>query len=306
MAVIEIDNVSKWYDEVLGVSEIHTRIEPGVTGLLGANGAGKSTLLKLLTGQIKPSAGTIRISGEPVWNNNSIYAKIGFCPDTESLYDYMTGFQFLCYIARLNGQSKQNAQKTAERGLERVGLTEAANKRIGAYSKGMRQRVKYAQSILHDPEYLFLDEPLSGMDPIGRNALVELIREFGRQEKIVLVSSHILHEVQEMTNRVLVLNNGMLLAEGTVQEIRELIDEQPRHIQILTPDRQTLSNRLVTYPEVQTLSFGEEENELIVQITSPDDFYNRLDSLVLDEGIKIQQLVATDDNLESIFEYLVK
>lgn len=305
MATIEISNLSKWYGQVLGVSNVTTHIYPGVTGLLGPNGAGKSTLLKLLTGQIKADTGEAKVDGIPVWDHIALYERIGFCPDSEKFYERLTGIEFLTYMARLHGNPKSHAMKIANESLERVGLQDAAEKRIGAYSKGMRQRIKFAQAVIGEPDVIFLDEPLSGMDPIWRSGTVNLIREYGRMGKTILVSSHILHEVEEMTNRILVLNNGLLLAEGAVQEIRELIEEQPRHVRIITPERQRLSNILVACDEVQTISFGDDPDEITVQTTSPDSFYQRMEGIVLDEELPIRQIVTLDDNLESVFNYLV-
>ncbi len=306
MASIEINDLSKWYGEVIGVSNINAKIDPGVTGLLGPNGAGKSTLLKLLTGQIKADTGSAKIGNQQIWNNPSMFDIVGFCPDLEKFYESLTGLDFMTYTARLHGMSKTQGKKKAIDMLEKMGLADAVNKRIGAYSKGMRQRIKFGQAILHDPEVIFLDEPLGGMDPIGRQETVEMIHEFERQGKTVVVSSHILHEVEEMTSRILVLNNGLLLAEGDVHEIRELIDEQPRHVRIVTSERQRLTTRLVEYPEVQSISFAEDPNELVVQTTVPDSFYNRMDDLIFDHNIPIHQMITLDDNLQSVFEYLVK
>jgi ABC-2 type transport system ATP-binding protein len=170
----------------------------------------------------------------------------------------------------------------------------------------MKQRLKFAQAILHDPSVIFLDEPLSGMDPVGRHHVVTMIQQYGRMGKTVVVSSHILHEVEAMTNQIMLLNHGMLLAEGEVHEIRELIDEQPRHVQIMTKQRQVLSNLLVQCEEVQSISFGDRDDELIVQTRKPDIFYTHLNTLVVEKNIPVQQIIALDDNLQSIFEYLVK
>ncbi len=306
MAQIKMQQLSKWYGEVIGVSNISADISTGVTGLLGPNGSGKTTLFKLLTGLVKADTGDAKIDNERIWDNPEIYKTVGYCPSLERFYENMTGHEFLTYMARLNGMNKANAQKRALECLERMALSDAAHKAIGAYSKGMRQRVKFAQAILHEPSVIFLDEPLSGMDPIGRQQTVQLIREYGAMGKTVVVSSHILHEVEEMTKRILLLNNGMLLAEGEVYEIRELIEEQPRHVRIRCPERRQLSNALVQYPEVQTLTFDEEPDDLIVQTTSPDSFFNRLNELVLEDEMPIHSIETLDDNLQSVFDYLVK
>ena len=306
MAIVSLQNVSKWYGEVIGVSDVTCEIRPGVSGLLGPNGAGKTTLFKVLTGLMQVDTGRITVDGKPVWNNPDIFHQMGLCPSSEALYEQLSGLEFLTYMGRLHGNSDSDARERAMHTLGEVGLTEAAHKPIGAFSKGMRQRVKFAQSIQHDPQVLLLDEPLSGMDPIGRHAVVQRIKRYGEEGKTVIVSSHILHEVEEMTNRILLLNNGMLLAEGVVQEIRELIEEQPRQVQIISPEMRRLSNKLIEFEEVKTIRFGEDPNELIVQTHSPDVFFPRLTALVLDEDIPITQMNTLDDNLQSVFEYLVK
>lgn len=306
MAILQLKSLSKWYGEVIGVSSINATIGPGVTGLLGPNGAGKTTLMRLVTGQIKADTGSVQIDDEPVWNNPRIYTVLGLCPDIESSYDYETGLQFLTFMARLNGLEKTKAVQTAWEALNEVGLTEAAHKRAGAYSKGMKQRLKFAQAILHDPQVLLLDEPMSGLDPLGRHHIVELIQSYGRQGKTVVVSSHILHEVEEMTHQIMLMNHGLLLAEGDVHEIRELIEEQPRKVQIISPQRQQLSNLLVRCEEVQSIAFGEDPEELIVQTRAPDPFYMHLNAIVTEKAIPVRQIITLDDNLQSIFEYLVK
>jgi ABC-2 type transport system ATP-binding protein len=306
MAVISIQNLSKWYGEVIGVSHVTCEIQPGVTGLLGPNGAGKTTFFKLISGRIKPDTGTVAIDGQPVWDHPDIYRVLGYCPSLERFYENMTGLEFLMYMARLNGLSKKEARRRSLECLEMMDLLDGAQKLMGAYSKGMRQRAKFAQAILHEPEVLYLDEPLSGMDPIGRYKAVERVREYGQTGRTVIVSSHILHEVEEMTNQVMLLNNGMLLAEGDVLEIRELLEEQPRHVRIQTPERRRLSNLLVQCPEVQTITFGDEPDLLIVQTTEADSFYPRLNEIVLKEKLAIQEVITLDDNLQSVFDYLVK
>lgn len=306
MVTIELNNLSKWYGEVIGVSNLSATIQPGVTGLLGPNGAGKSTLFKMLNGLLKADTGTATINGMPVWNNPEIYRLTGYCPDAEKFYEHMTGYQFLIYIARLNGNSKAKAKEIAKQMLDLIGLLHAADQKIGGYSKGMRQRIKLAQAVSHDPQVIFLDEPLSGMDPESRQVVVNLINQWGEDGKIVLVSSHILHEIENMTKRILVLNNGLLLAEGEVFEIRELIDEQPRHVQLFSPERQRLSSMLIECPAVQTIQFGDQPQELLVLTTSPDEFFQQVQKYVIEDGISVSQMSTLDENLQSIFEYLVK
>ena len=198
-SVVATDHVSKWYGQVIGLNDISVEVRPGVTGLLGPNGAGKSTFLKLVTGQLKPSKGTVRVLGEPIWGNPGLYARVGFCPEQDSFYERMTGLQWVTALVRLNGLSVTAARDAAREALDTVDLLDAADKKIGAYSKGMRQRVKLAQAVVHDPELLVLDEPLAGMDPIARRKVVRLIQRWGREGKSVLVSRHILHEIESMT-----------------------------------------------------------------------------------------------------------
>src|SRR6185436_20261498 len=207
-------------------------LPPGITGLLGPNGAGKSTFLKLITGQLKPSKGDIAVLGEPIWRNPVLYRRIGFCPEQDAFYERMTGLEWVSALVRLNGAGEREAGELAHRALEMVDLLDARGKKIAAYSKGMRQRVKLAQALVHDPELLILDEPLSGMDPLGRRKTMKMIREWAKQGKSILVSSHILHEIESITSNILLINNGRILAEGNVHEIRDLIDTHPHTVYI--------------------------------------------------------------------------
>ena len=215
-ALIQAEHLSKWYGQVNGLNDVSAVIPRGITGLLGPNGAGKSTFMKLMTGQIKPSQGSIRVFGEPIWGNPAIYARIGFCPEQDAFYDRMTGLEWVSALVRLNGLGDAEADQAARAALDKVDLIGAADKKIGAYSKGMRQRVKLAQALVHDPELLILDEPLTGMDPLMRRKTIRLIKDWARAGKHIIVSSHILHEVESMTSNILLINNGRIVAEGNV------------------------------------------------------------------------------------------
>ena len=230
--IISADHVSKWYGQVIGLNDVSVNVPHGVTGLLGPNGAGKSTFMKLITGQLQPSKGTVKVMGEPIWRNPKLYFHIGFCPEQDAFYDRMTGLEWVTALVRLNGLSEREADEAARRALTAVDLMDAAGKKIGAYSKGMRQRVKLAQAIVHDPDLLILDEPLAGMDPLARRRTIRLIREWARAGKSILVSSHILHEIESMTANILLINNGRILAEGDVHHIRDLIDEHPHTVYV--------------------------------------------------------------------------
>ena len=204
--VVRAEHLSKWYGQVIGLNDVTVTVAPGVTGLLGPNGAGKSTFMKLMTGQLVPSKGSVSVFGEPIWENPGLYFRIGFCPEQDAFYEQMTGLEWVTSLVRLNGVESSEADRLARRALEYVDLTDAGGKKIGAYSKGMRQRIKMAQAIVHDPELIILDEPLAGMDPILRRRTIRLIKEWGREGKSIIVSSHILHEIESMTSTILLIN----------------------------------------------------------------------------------------------------
>jgi len=304
-AVLVAEHLSKWYGEVSGLNDVSVAIPRGVTGLLGPNGAGKSTFMKLVTGQLAPSTGTVRVLGEPIWGNPALYARIGFCPDQDAFYERMTGRRWLEALVRLNGLRRADADAAATRALEVVDLIDAADRRIGSYSKGMRQRVKLAQAIVHDPELLILDEPLSGMDPLMRRRTIRLIKDWARAGKSVLVSSHILHEVEAMTSNILLVNNGRILAEGNVHQIRELIDEHPHTVFVRAVDPRRLAQHLLSQDDVLSVTF--EEGAVVIQTAKPDVFYTRLTALAAsgDAGA-IDAITSPDDNLQAVFKYLVK
>jgi ABC-2 type transport system ATP-binding protein len=303
--MIATEHLSKWYGQVSGLNDVTVTVPPGITGLLGPNGAGKSTFMKLVTGQLKPSKGTVKILGEPIWGNPALYHRIGFCPEQDAFYDRMTGLAWVTALVSLNGLEPAEAEAAAKRALEAVDLMEAADKKIGAYSKGMRQRVKMAQALAHDPEVLILDEPLSGMDPLMRRRTIRLIREWGRSGKSVLVSSHILHEIESMTSNILLINNGRILAEGNVHQIRELIDTHPHSVFIRAEDPKAIARALLVEDGVISMRF--EPGAMIVETARPDAFYARLtDMAASGEAGVIDEVTSPDDNLQAVFKYLVK
>ncbi len=303
--IVTAEHLSKWYGQVSGLNDVTVTVPPGITGLLGPNGAGKSTFMKLITGQLKPSKGSVHVLGEPIWGNPAVYFRIGFCPEQDSFYDRMTGLEWVTALVRLNGLSPQEADAAARRALEAVDLLDAADKKIGAYSKGMRQRVKLAQAIVHDPELLILDEPLSGMDPLARRRTIRMIKDWARAGKSILVSSHILHEIESMTANILLINNGRILAEGNVHQIRDLIDEHPHTVFIRAENPRALARRFLSEDDVISLRF--EADAVIVETARPDAFYARLTDLAAsgDAG-PIDEVTSPDDNLQAVFKYLVK
>jgi ABC-2 type transport system ATP-binding protein len=261
--------------------------------------------MKLITGQLKPSKGSVRVLGEPIWGNPALYFRIGFCPEQDAFYDRMTGLEWVTALVRLNGLGETEAANAAKAALDQVDLMSAADKKIGAYSKGMRQRVKMAQALVHDPELLILDEPLSGMDPIMRRKTIRLIKEWARAGKSVLVSSHILHEIEAMTSNILLVHNGRILAEGNVHQIRDLIDEHPHTIYIKADDPRALARQFLADDNMLSLKF--DPGALIIQTAKPDLFYARLTELAASgEAGAVDEVTSPDDNLQAVFQYLVK
>jgi len=303
--IIAADHLSKWYGQVIGLNDVSVNVPPGVTGLLGPNGAGKSTFMKLVTGQLKPSKGSIAVLGAPIWGNPAAYFRIGFCPEQDAFYERMTGLEWVTALVRLNGVSESEAAAIGRRALESVDLVDAANKKIGAYSKGMRQRIKMAQALAHEPELLILDEPLAGMDPIARRKTIRLIKDLGRTGRSVLVSSHILHEIESMTANILLINQGRIVAEGNVHQIRDLIDEHPHTVYIKADQTRALAREFLAQDDVLSLKF--EDEAVVVQTARPDAFYARLTELAASGELGgIHEVTSPDDNLQAVFQYLVK
>lgn len=304
--IVAFHEVSKWYGNVIGLNKLTIQIPAGVTGLLGPNGAGKSTFLQLATGQLCPSQGTIRVLGEPVWNHPSLNRQIGLCPEQDAFYEWMSGWDFVHTCARLAGMSRADARAATAQSLEAVGMTRNKDRRIRGYSKGMRQRTKMAQTLVHGPMVLFLDEPMTGVDPIARHDLMEIIQRLGNEGKSVVVSSHVLHEVQSLTPNIILLNHGRLLAVGQVREIRDLIDKHPHHIVLVCDNCRRLAARLVSWEDVEGIRVLAGDKAIMVETRSPDGFYSRLPQLSLEDGTAIKEVYSDDDNLQAVFKYLVQ
>jgi len=303
--IIEMKNLCKWYNQVMAVNDVTLNLYTGITGLLGPNGAGKTTLIRLIVGLLKPDRGEIKVFGEHIWNNYTLNHRIGYCPDHDAFYEGMTGFQFIVNLAMLNGFTRSEAEDRALDVLRTVNMLDNKDKRIGAYSKGMKQRIKLAQTLLHDPDLILLDEPLSSMDPLGRHDTIELIRQLEQEGKSVIVSSHILHEVEAMTDNIILINNGRILAEGDVHEIRELIDRHPHNVYVNCDKPRLLASILVGYDDVVSTNISKEDSALIVETTKPDEFYSRLPAIILENDIKVENLYSPDDNLQAVFKYLI-
>jgi ABC-2 type transport system ATP-binding protein len=305
--ILALESVSVWYGEVIGLNDVDVRVGPGVTGLLGPNGAGKTTMIRLVTGQIPPNKGRVEVLGREPFARPDLYRDVGLCPDLDAFYESMTGLELVTYLARLSGFGATEARRRALDLLDRVRLTDAKDRKLGGYSKGMRQRVKLAQALVHDPRLLVLDEPLTGLDPVGRREVIDLVRELADEGRHLLVSSHILHEVEAMTSRVLLIHRGRILADGEVHEIRALIDEHPHHVEIRCDDARSLARRLLEFDDVVRVSLDPSgDGRLVVETVRPEEFYGRMPEIVLASGVKIEKLASPDDNLEAVFHYLVR
>ena len=286
--VVEFDGVSKWYGNVIGLNKLTLRIPPGITGLLGPNGAGKSTLLQLATGQLRPSQGHVRVLGHRAWNNPAPMRDVGLCPEQDAFYEWMTGQDFIRTCARLSGMGRRAAAAAAEKTLATVGMTEHMHRPLRGYSKGMRQRIKLGQALVHEPRVLFLDEPFTGTDPVARRDLLDVIHGLEKTGRSVVVSSHVLHEVEALTPNVIVLHRGRLVAEGQVQQIRDLIDQHPHRIVLVSDDYRMLAARLVCWEDVEGVKMLRSDGEVLVETRRPDAFYARLPALSLEDGTAIR------------------
>jgi ABC-2 type transport system ATP-binding protein len=304
--VIVARTLSKWYGEVIGLNTLELTVHPGITGMVGPNGSGKSTFFKLVSGLIKPSVGSITVLGENPWGNPALMARIGLCPDYDNLNDEHTARYFLRIVGGLHGMARPALDKRIDEVFDIVGMVGAADRRIGGFSKGMRQRMKIAGAMLHEPELLLLDEPLSGTDPLGRREIIDLVhllyKEHGHN---VIVSSHVLHEVERLTDNVVVVYKGRAVATGHIREIRDLIDQHPHNIIVEADKLDELVKRFVAMDSVVSVHFAPDRSNVVLQVTKPDEFFNSMPDLVRATGANVSKMYSLDDSLESVFRYLV-
>ncbi|MCH1527382.1 MAG: ABC transporter ATP-binding protein [Candidatus Poseidoniaceae archaeon] len=301
--VILFDRVSKTYGRISALGGVSLGISGGVTGILGMNGAGKSTMFKLMMGKIKPSSGAIRLFGTDPWKNPAPYSRIGFVPEHEKLYDWMTALDFVTTFARLHGMTRDEATKEAERVLSFVSLDEVMHKRIGQFSKGMRQRVKIAHALVNDPELIILDEPLQGCDPLARTTIMNVIKELGAMGRTVLVSSHILHEIERITEQIVILHRGRVLALGNSHAIREMLDQHPHKILLDCEKPRELAKSIIDIDEVTGMSFSNPE-KLLIETKHLGEVHQKLPQIIIDSGEKVTGIDNPDDDLQSILLYL--
>jgi ABC-2 type transport system ATP-binding protein len=302
MTVIRIEHVSRWYRNVVAVNDVSMTIGPGVTGLLGPNGAGKSTLIALMSGFLAPSTGTVTLDGEPLWRNEQVYRRVGLVPEREALFDYLTGRQFVVAMAELHGLADPGA--AAQWALGVIEMTDAQNRPMSTYSKGMRQRVKMASALVHDPEVLLLDEPFNGMDPRQRIHLMELLRRMGDEGRTVLFSSHILEEVEQVARQIEVVVAGRHAASGDFGAIRRLMTDRPNRFVLRTADDRRLASALLADPSVRGARLRS-EGGIEVEASDFGRFSEVLPRLAREHGVRLHEVTPTDESLESVFAYLV-
>jgi ABC-2 type transport system ATP-binding protein len=306
MSAIVVDHVSKWYGEVSALNEVSLEIAPGVMGLLGPNGAGKSTLLKLMSGQLNPSIGQIEILGETYPNNPGLFAKVGLCPEQDSLWEEFSGPEFLVAMLRMQGWLAKDAEARAKELIGLLDLQQAGKRRVGGYSKGMRQKLRIAQSFAHNPDVLFLDEPMTGLDATSRTLISDLVRDMGERGVTVVVSSHILHEVEALTKDMVLINHGQMRARGNVYEIRELLTNHPLQLEMRVSDRRKLAQAMMSLDHVVKVELPhEEEDRLVVFTRLQNEFFRELPEVLREADVHIEQLYAEDEDMESVFKYLV-
>jgi ABC-2 type transport system ATP-binding protein len=301
VSVIQIDKVSRWYVNVVAVNDVTMTIGPGVTGLLGPNGAGKSTLITMMAGFLPPSTGTVTLDGVPVWQHQAAYRQIGLVPETEAVYDTLSGAQFVRANAELQGLSNPAAAATAA--ISTVEMTEAAQRRISTYSKGMKQRIKMAAALVHEPSVLLLDEPFNGMDPRQRLHLMDLLRKMGADGRTVLFSSHILEEVQQVATHIEVVISGRHAASGDYRAIRTLMTDRPVLYRLRSSDDRRLASALIADPCTSGADLA--GGSLQVQVSDFERFSRIVPALARDLGIRLLEVAPTDESLESVFSYLV-
>jgi ABC-2 type transport system ATP-binding protein len=301
VTILKLDHVSRWFGNVVAVNDITMEVGPGVTGLLGPNGAGKSTLINMMAGFLPPSAGTVTLDGTGVWRNEDVYRRIGIVPEREAMYDFLTGREFVLANAELHGLGAAEAQ----RALALVEMEYAQDRRIGTYSKGMRQRVKMASALVHGPSVLLLDEPFNGMDPRQRMQLMDVLRRMGDEGRTVLFSSHILEEVEQVASHIEVVVAGRHAAGGDFRSIRRLMTDRPHRYLVRSSDDRALAAALIGDPSVSGIEVDAAEDALLIQAADFGRFTALLPRVARDHGVRLHTVSPSDESLESVFSYLV-
>jgi ABC-2 type transport system ATP-binding protein len=301
-APIQVEACSKWYGQVIGIQDITLTVQRGVVGLLGPNGAGKTTLMKLLAGLLKPSRGRALLFGRAIHEDLEVRRRLGYAPEHEGVYDELSAREFVTFMAELSGVPRARARAQATAALVDIGLEAALDRRLHGFSKGMRQRTKLASALVHDPDVILLDEPLTGCDPVARANIIARIRALAAAGKTIVMSSHVLYEVEALTEEIVLVHRGRVLAEGNVHRIRELIDQHPHRVRVECDRPRELAARVLGDEHVVRVQF--EDGAVEIETRAPDRLYDALPRLVLDAGLNVHSLGSPDDNMQAVFEYL--
>ncbi len=303
--IVTFDNVSKFYGEALGVNRVSLSFEPGITSLVGPNGAAKTTLMNLMTGLLQPTRGRINVLGFAPSDSENLFRRLGYCTQFDYFPRGITGFDLIYSLLTVHGYNAAEAGRMAHSAIDKVGMTDAADRKVAGYSKGMRQRIKLALAIAHQPQVLVLDEPLNGLDPMARAEVIELFRGLGRAGMHVIISSHILHEVDLISDRIVMMSNGYVVAEGDIQGVRSEMDDHPMQI-LIRCDRPALVASLVFQQDsVVEARIHKDGRGLLVSTRNPDQFYLLLNRIVLDNELSIEGVEPADENVHSVYEYLI-
>ncbi|MFO7904831.1 MAG: ABC transporter ATP-binding protein [Pirellulaceae bacterium] len=304
--MIELESITKLYGTVIGVNDMSLSLDPGAYGLVGPNGSGKTTLLNLITGQLRPTMGRVRVLGHSPWNRDALLRMIGLCPAVDVYYPNVTGLEWVAYLVQLHGFARREARRRAAVSLEAVGLGDAMRRTMGTYSLGMRQRTKLAQAFAHDPTLLILDEPFNGLDPIGRHEMIEVLREWVDGGRSLILASHILHEVEAVSSSFLLIRGGRLLASGPPEEIHGLLADMPNEIRVRCDHPSALACKLVESGMVESIRFLEQDQALLISSRSPASIFEHLPVWLEELGVHVWELKSADDSLQQLFSSLMR
>ncbi len=302
---IVFENVSKFYGEVLGVNRVHLSIPSGITSLVGPNGSGKTTLMNLVTGLLQPTEGSVRVLGLSPANPEELFRRLGYCTQYDAFPKGATGRSFIASYLRVHGMDKSRENELTQQALERVGLVDAASRKVAGYSKGMRQRIKLAQAMAHEPEVLVLDEPLNGLDPMARAEMIALFQELAQAGRHLIISSHILHEVDLISDQVILLNEGYVVAEGNIRGVRSEMDDRPLQIMIRCDNPAVLASRVFGLDSVVEARIHDDGGGLLVSTKDAGRFFLMLNKVVLDCNLKIEAVSPADDDVHAVYQYLI-
>jgi ABC-2 type transport system ATP-binding protein len=308
MSEVILENVTKNYGEVQGISDISVEIKPGLTGILGPNGAGKSTMMKMVLGLSRPSIGRVSVMGKDPFTNWKQRNKIGFVPEYDCFYEHMSGLDYVTYFLQMHNYAFQEANEMARASLSELGLEEAMDRKIRTYSRGMRQKTKVARAAVFNPDIFVLDEPFQGADPTTRNLLMNKMKEWADEGKTIMISSHILHDIENLTDQIILINNGKMLASGNRHDIRNLMNNIPRQIHVTPIENKNLrklAKRMLDESWVRATRIDNENNELIIETDSAETFYLELPKIIQKEKIEIKRINSEDDSLDSLYTKLV-